>query len=192
MNTSAQIAHNDQELIMVVDDNPEFLSGVELTLEMEGYKVWTARNGQDALNQLKAAFLQEGGAKENRLPDLILVDIMMPVMDGYALYDEMRANPYLNHIPLVFLTAKSDEEDIRFGKELGADDYLTKMAPAEDLLATIRGKLKRVEQQRALATQFTGSPSWRAEGANILLIALAVALVLLGCGLGIAIASSLF
>jgi len=191
MSTKQQNAQSSTALVMVVDDNPEFLNGIGLTLEMEGYQVWTATDGQDALDQLKAAFLREEGDKK-RLPDLILVDIMMPVMDGYALYDEMRSNPYLNHIPFVFLTAKSAEEDIRYGKELGADDYLTKLASSEDILATIRGKLKRVEQQRALAAQFAGDPGRPVEGARVLLIALVIALVVVGCSLGILLATNLF
>jgi DNA-binding response OmpR family regulator len=178
---------------MVVDDNPEFLSGCQLTLEMEGYKVWTAINGEDALKKLKDAFMREGraGDEGTHLPDLILVDIMMPVMDGYALYDEMRANPYLNHIPFIFLTARSAEEEVRYGKELGADDYLTKTASTEDILATVRGKLRRVEQQRKLAKQFTGDPSKPLEGVNVLLFALIIGLLIIGCLLGLAVAVSL-
>jgi CheY-like chemotaxis protein len=185
---------DQKALIMVVDDNPEFLSGIELTLEMEGYRVWTVKNGQDALDQLKQAFLDEDqkGARMDRLPDLMLVDIMMPVMDGYALYDQMRDNPYLNHIPFVFLTAKSSDEDIRYGKELGAEDYLTKLAPTEDVLATIRGKLKRVEQQRTLATQFTGSRMGIPEGVRLLVIAVVAGLLLIGCILGLLLAVNLF
>jgi putative two-component system response regulator len=194
MSTPEQNAQDDRALIMVVDDNPEFLSGIELTLEMEGYKVWTVMNGQEALDQLKAAFMGEGdaGAGATRLPDLILADIMMPVMDGYELYQEMRANPYLNHIPFVFLTAKSGDVDIRHGKELGADDYLTKLASTEDMLATVRGKLKRAEQQRTLAAQFTGDLGGPLEGGRVLLLVLVVALVTIGCVVGIIIANGLF
>jgi len=191
MSTREQNAQSEKTLIMVVDDNPEFLNGIGLTLEMEGYQIWTATDGQDALDQLKAAFLAEGVGERTRLPELILVDIMMPVMDGYALYDEMRSNPYLNHIPFIFLTAKSAEEDIRHGKELGADDYLTKLASSEDVLATIRGKLKRAEQRRALAAQFTGDPGRPVEGARVLLIALVIVLLVVGCGLGILLATNL-
>lgn len=185
---------DNKALIMVVDDNPEFLDGIQTTLEMEGYRVWTATDGQDALDQLKTAFLglDQEGSGQDRLPDLILVDIMMPVMDGYALYEEMRDNPYLNHIPLIFLTAKSNDEDIRYGKELGADDYLTKLASSEDILATIRGKLRRVNRQRELSEQFTGDISEPLEGGNVLLIAIAAAILLIGCVLGIIVAISLF
>ncbi len=150
---------NDQTgkaLIMVIDDNQDFLGGIQLTLEMEGYKVWTAQNGQEALNALKEAFLkasQEGGENAGRksLPNLILADIMMPELDGYALYKQAQINPYLNHIPFIFLTAKTADEDIRYGKELGVDDYFSKLAPVEDLLASVRGKLKRLEEQQFYA-----------------------------------------
>jgi CheY-like chemotaxis protein len=190
---AAETKQEEQALIMVVDDNQEFLSGIELTLQMEGYQVWTAVNGQDALKKLKAAFLNDGApaTPKSRLPDLILVDIMMPEMDGYELYDEMRANPYLNHIPFVFLTAKSNEVDVRHGKELGADDYLTKLASTEDILSTVRGKLKRVEQQRSLTAQFTGDLSRPLEGSRLLLLAVFIALPLLGCVVGLLIATVL-
>ncbi len=141
---------NSQALIMVVDDNNEFLIGIKLTLEMEGFKIWTAINGQDALDGLHAVFSGQTHKETGftRLPDLILSDIMMPVMDGYDFYSQVRDDPHLHHIPFIFLTAKSSDKEIRLGKELGADDYLSKLNPLEDVLASIRGKLKRVEQQR--------------------------------------------
>lgn len=166
-------------IIMVVDDNPEFLSGIELTLEMEGYKVLTALNGQHALDKLKTAFRGKGseGPSLKRLPDLILADIMMPVMDGYEFYEHTRANPYLNHIPFIFLTAKSSDEDIQRGKELGVDDYLAKPVSPDVLLASIRGKLKRIEQQRALAAQFTGDTFGQFRGAPVVVLIIAILLI---------------
>jgi len=131
-------------IIMVVDDQPDLLDGVKLILEVEGYEVWTAANGQHALDKLESAFMRrngEPGAKS--LPDLVISDIMMPVMDGYTLFERVKANPYLQGIPFVFLTAKVDDVDIRRGKELGADDYITKPAQPDDLLSSIRGRLKR-------------------------------------------------
>ena len=122
------LQNNEQALIMAIDDNAEFLNGLQLTLEMEGFSVWTAAHSQQALDQLRTVFL--GRNKKNtpfsRLPDLIMSDIMMPVMDGYQFYDYVRSNPNLHHIPVIFLTAKSPEDDICRGKELGPDDYLTK------------------------------------------------------------------
>jgi DNA-binding response OmpR family regulator len=150
----------DKPLILVIDDNREFLEGVALTLEMEGFRVLKAAHGQQALDKLKYAFRGQGGKDVGleRLPDLILADIMTPVMDGYTFYEQVRANPYLNHIPFIFLSAKTEAMDIRLGKGLGADDYLTKPCSTEDLLAAIRGRLQRVEQQRALAAQLPVHP----------------------------------
>jgi len=179
MNTATK--WNEQEskpLIMVVDDNPDFLSGMELTLQMEGFDVLTSINGQEALDRLYKVFRAqiEDDSSRTHLPDLILADIMMPEMDGYEFYDHIRKNPYLNHIPFIFLTAKGAAADIRQGKEMGSDDYLPKLTPTEDMLATIRGKLKRVEQQRTLAKQFTWSPDKPLEGRGVILIAAAALL----------------
>jgi len=180
MDSTEQIDQKFASLILVVDDNLEFLSGVELTLTMEGYQVWTATNGQEALYKLQTAFQgkekEEEGASLDHLPDLILADIMMPLMDGHNFYERVRANPYLNHIPFIFLTAKSSQDDIRYGKELGADDYLTKPFSPEDLLASIRGKLRRVEQQQTLARQFTGDTG-KPGGIALFIIILAALIV---------------
>ena len=147
-------------LIMVVDDQPEVLEVLRLMLEDEGgYQVMTAINGQHALERLEAALRRKkelGETRQKYLPDLILSDISMPLMDGYIFYEKTRANPYLNHIPFIFLTALQQEEDIRRGKELGVDDYLLKPVQTADLLATVRGKLRRVAQRRALVTQTIG------------------------------------
>lgn len=168
-------------LILVVDDNPEFLNGLRLTLEMEGFRVITANNGQEALDRLSGLPIGQSQASPElkRLPDLILADIMMPQMDGYEFYERVRAHPYTNQIPFIFLTAKSGEEDERYGKELGAEDYFSKLDSTENLLASIRGKLNRQEQQRAVMTEFyeeTGQT--RSSGGLILLIVIAVLIVL--------------
>ena len=101
---------------------------------------------------------------------------MMPIMDGYVFYERVRANPYLNHIPFVFLTAKSSDVDIRYGRELGADDYLTKPFSPDVLLASVRGKLRRAEQQQALAQQFAGDPDKPA--GVVVLVTLAVVIII--------------
>jgi CheY-like chemotaxis protein len=185
--------HGDHKaLVMVVDDNLDFLNGIELTLQMEGYKVWTATNGQHALDQLERTFIMrqrmEGSGME-ALPDLIIADIMMPEMDGYEFYERVRANPYTNHIPFIFLTAKSDDENIRHGKELGADDYFSKLAPPEDLLASVRGKLKRIEQQRQMAVELTGDPTRSMMSGSVIAIAVIGSLVAIAFCVGVAIAT---
>ncbi len=185
------MSQSDKALIMVIDDNQEFLNGIELVLEMEGYQVWTALNGQEALDALKDDFAGGGasGAKTyDRLPDLILADIMMPVMDGYEFYERVRTNPYLNSIPFIFLSAKSDNVDIRYGKGLGADDYLSKLAEPEDILASIQGKLRRVDQQRNLAAQFVGEMGKPSVGALVFVIVIAVVVAIIACGAGVFLA----
>jgi DNA-binding response OmpR family regulator len=121
--------------ILVVDDQPEILENLELTLEAAGYHVQTARDGLEALRLL-----------QEQQVDLILADIAMPRMNGYQLYESVRQDPQWAAVPFVFLTARALDSDIRFGKELGVDDYLTKPLQPEDLLAVVQGKLRRAEQ----------------------------------------------
>lgn len=101
-------------------------------LVSEGYDVSTATDGVQALEVM-----------EDVLPDLILADIMMPRMDGYALYREVRAHPEWIPVPFVFLTAKSEREDKLKGKGLGAEDYITKPFDAEELIVSVRSRLGR-------------------------------------------------
>lgn len=122
-------------IILIIDDNPELVDGVKLTLEMEEYQVLSAINGVEALDIL-----------ERITPDLILADIMMPEMDGYELYERVHSDPRWLQIPFIFLTAKTDKEDIRRGKEMGADDYVTKPFDPQDMVAAVRGRLKRMAQ----------------------------------------------
>jgi len=163
-------------VILIVDDQPDLVEGIKLILEQEEYEVWTASNGQVALNKLEAVFTKtpglNGETSSKILPDLILADIMMPVMDGHELYERVRANPYLNHIPFTFLTAKVDASDVRKGKAMGADDYLTKPCLPDDLLASVEGKLKRNQQRREIQSQFTEDLDKMPAGGVVVLIAL--------------------
>jgi CheY-like chemotaxis protein len=178
-------------LILVVDDNPEFLRGIKLTLEMEGFKVLTASDGQQALDRLKQIPIGQSKAspEAKRLPDLILADIMMPVMDGYEFYQKVRAHPYTNHIPIIFLTAKSADADVRYGKELGAEDYLSKLASTEDLLASIRGKLNRAEQQQVVMAQFNKNMGQSGGGSGVIILMVIVILVIVAFYLGMLFSS---
>jgi two-component system alkaline phosphatase synthesis response regulator PhoP len=124
-----------KEMVLVVEDNLDMVAQLKLALEMEGYQVLTATDGQEALRVL-----------ERVTPDLIIADIMMPRMNGYELYEATHRDERWLSVPFIFLTAKTDKEDIRLGKEMGADDYLVKPVEKEDLIATIRGKLKRVTE----------------------------------------------
>ncbi|MCL4294747.1 MAG: response regulator transcription factor [Anaerolineae bacterium] len=123
--------------ILVVDDEPDLLDNLRLALEAEGYGVITAGDGREALAILPVQPV-----------DLILADIAMPDINGYQLYERVRDNPAWGALPFIFLTARKLDSDIRYGKELGVDDYLTKPIRAADLLAVVRGKLRRAQQLR--------------------------------------------
>ncbi|MFX0000314.1 MAG: PleD family two-component system response regulator [Candidatus Hodarchaeota archaeon] len=123
-----------QPVILIVDDNEDILFHLKVLLEENDYIVKTAINGKDALTllfEIKTA------------PDLIISDIMMPEMNGYEFFYSVSSYPQWNRIPFLFLTAKSTPEDIRLGKMLGVDDYITKPFNKEDLLASISGKINR-------------------------------------------------
>jgi two-component system response regulator VanR len=128
--------------ILIVDDQPEILENLALVLESEGYRALMASDGVEALDALRS----------HRV-DLILADIAMPRMNGYQLYERVRENPEWVTVPFLFLTARAMDSDIRYGKELGVDDYLTKPIEPEDLLATIHGRLRRAQQLAQLASQ---------------------------------------
>ncbi len=131
-----------EQFILIVEDNKQILSAVSLFLQMNDFTTLTALNGKEALDLME---------KGDKIPDVILSDIMMPVMNGYDLYKYISENPKWSHIPFIFLTAKSDPEDIRFGKMLGVDDYITKPFNGDDLIASIRGKIKRSQRTAEIA-----------------------------------------
>lgn len=134
--------------ILIVDDQPQLLNSIKMTLEMYGYDVVTANDGLKGLRILKSTPV-----------GLILADIAMPRMNGYQLFERVRDNPEWLDIPFIFLTARSLDSDIRFGKEMGVDDYLIKPIEPEDLVAAVRGKLKRAAQLRQHRSSFQASPA---------------------------------
>lgn len=127
-----------QPVILVVDDQPELLNGLALTLNAAGYRVLMAEDGHLALERLRSETV-----------DLILADIAMPEMNGYQLFEQARTDPRLVRIPFLFLSARALASDVRYGKTLGADDYLTKPVKPEDLLAAVEGRLRRARQLAA-------------------------------------------
>ncbi len=124
-----------QTTILVVDDDPSILNNLADFLQISGYDVLTAINGGKALQ-----------AMQNRMPDLIISDIMMPEMDGYTFYDAVRANSDWALIPFIFLTARGQSVDIRRGIGLGADHYIVKPFEPEDLLALVQARLRRIRE----------------------------------------------
>lgn len=134
----------DRQRVLVVEDHKPMSRAIQDILESEGYEVVTAVDGMEALETMQV-----------RRPDIILADIMMPRLDGYDLYREVRARPEWTPIPFVFLTARSEREDRLQGKLLGAEDYVTKPFDAEELLVIVRSRLKRARAiQEATETTF--------------------------------------
>ena len=118
---------------------------IELLLRLNDYQTYKAHNGVEALELLRTIDVP---------PDLILSDIMMPEMDGYDFFEKVSDSPTWFQIPFIFLTAKSDPEDVRFGKKLGVDDYIIKPFDNDDLLAAIKGKIKRNRFQKTYSVKF--------------------------------------
>ncbi|NUM81426.1 hybrid sensor histidine kinase/response regulator [bacterium] len=129
---------NSNPKILVVEDDFQNRQLINIYLSRSGYDTILAINGRDALDKLKTF-----------TPDIIVSDISMPHMNGFELYDQVKNIPQLRSIPFIFLTAHSDIEKRRYGKEIGSDDYLTKPIEREDLIASIKGKLKRVHEIRS-------------------------------------------
>jgi len=129
-----QKGNSEGTQILVVEDHKPMSRAIKGILESEGYTVSTAADGVEALEIMGEL-----------VPDLILADIMMPRMDGYVLYDRVRARPERVQIPFVFLTAKSEREDKLKGKQLGAEDYITKPFDAEELIISVRSCLARAQ-----------------------------------------------
>ena len=124
------------EKILVIEDEPDMLMGLEDNLQYEGYEVITASDG---LSGLEAA--------EKQAPDLIILDIMLPNLDGYEVCKRLRAKGI--DIPIIMLTAKSQEVDVVLGLELGADDYVTKPFSIRQVLARIKAVLRRRKSKPA-------------------------------------------
>jgi DNA-binding response OmpR family regulator len=118
--------------VLVVDDEPNIVTSLEFLLQDAGFEVHTAGNGQEALEQA-ARFA----------PDLILLDVMMPVLNGYEVCQRLKSDPKTRGMRVLMLSAKGRDVEIAKGLELGADAYMTKPFATRDLLAKVRGLLAR-------------------------------------------------
>ena len=123
-----------KDRILIIDDNSDLLFNLKILFELNDFQVNTASNGEDALSKIY---------DQHIFPSIIICDIMMPKMDGYEFFKSISSDPNYNSIPFIFLTAKSSTEDVRFGKLLGIDDYLTKPFVEEDLLSIVKGKINK-------------------------------------------------
>jgi DNA-binding response OmpR family regulator len=118
--------------ILVVDDEVDLVKTIQFALEAEGYQVLVSYNGEDALNQSR---------KEN--PDLILLDLMLPKLDGYKVCRLLKFDEQYKHIPILMLTAKTQQKDRLLGMETGADEYITKPFDMEKLTEKIKAYLSK-------------------------------------------------
>ena len=123
---------NSKQKILIVDDEPDILELIEYNLKKEGYQVFTASNGQEAVAEAKKT-----------LPDLIILDIMMPKMDGIEACRIMRTMPEFKNTFMVFLTARSEEYSEIAGFNVGADDYIAKPIKPRALVSRINAILRR-------------------------------------------------
>lgn len=116
---------------MVVDDEQDLCEILKFNLETEGYQVATAYSAEEALEKNLARL------------DLLLLDVMMGGMDGFAMAERLKSNPETAHVPIIFLTAKTDENDKVNGLNLGADDYIAKPFSIREVMARVRAVLRR-------------------------------------------------
>lgn len=119
--------------VLAVDDSPTVLDMLKAILESGGYEVITASDGQEALNTAR-----------DESPDLILLDVMLPKLDGYRVCRLLKFDQKYKSIPIIMLTAKSEDQSVATGMRTGADQYLTKPVEPEKLLASVAEELDKV------------------------------------------------
>ena len=112
--------------ILIVDDEPNIVMSLEYTFKKNNFEVFIARDGQEALDIVKTDF-----------PDVIILDVMMPMVDGYATLEQIRKDKNLEHTKVIFLSAKNKASDIEKGLTLGADAYLTKPFSIKKVVETV-------------------------------------------------------
>ena len=122
--------------ILIVDDEPSIVVPIQFLMEQQGYSVIVAENGHDALDIIY-----------KYIPDLILLDIMLPGIDGYEVCEIVRLNPKLRGVKIIFLTAKGREVEIAKGLALGADAYITKPFSNAELVAKVKTVLDNIHEK---------------------------------------------
>jgi diguanylate cyclase (GGDEF)-like protein len=135
-----------RELILVVDDDPDIVSFVGMNLRLEGYDVVTAYDGDEALVRISEL-----------KPDLVILDLMMPTVDGIEVTRRVRANAYTTALPIIMLTAKGQTPDKVLGLTVGADDFIVKPFDTLELVARVRSTLRRNQEFREV-NPLTGLP----------------------------------
>ena len=128
-------SQKDNKKLLLIDDDPNLILLVKDYLEFRGYNVMTAENGREALEVL-----------DQNVPDMIICDVMMPEMDGYALVEHIREEPKTNMIPVLFLSAKGQSQDRVQGLKKGADVYMVKPFEPEELVAQVESSLNQIKR----------------------------------------------
>ncbi|MBL8725268.1 MAG: response regulator [Planctomycetes bacterium] len=118
--------------VLVIEDEPDILEVIQYNLEREGHKVIACRNGEQGLSRIRT---------DN--PDLVILDLMLPGMDGVEVCRQVKSDPVTRSIPIVMVTAKGEESDIVLGLGIGADDYITKPFSPRELVARVKVVLRR-------------------------------------------------
>ncbi|MGL2967107.1 response regulator transcription factor [Flavobacterium sp. XGLA_31] len=118
--------------VLIVDDEPNIVMSLEYTFKKNNFEVFIARDGQEALDILK-----------NNFPDMIILDVMMPMVDGYSTLEQIKKDANLKHTKVIFLSAKNKEKDIEKGLALGADAYLTKPFSVKKLVDQVMDLLSK-------------------------------------------------
>lgn len=124
---------NSNIKILIVDDEPNILMSLEFLMKKEGYKVFIARDGEEAFDII-----------EEHNPNLVILDIMMPKVDGYQVCSFIKQSPDYQQTKVIFMSAKSKETDIQKGYDLGADMYVTKPFSTRDLMSKVNSMLLRL------------------------------------------------
>jgi DNA-binding response OmpR family regulator len=122
--------------ILIVDDEPSVVVPIQFLMEQQGYRVMSAERGEDALDLIY-----------RYKPDLVLLDIMLPGIDGYEVCEILRLNPKYRDIKIIFLTAKGREVEIAKGLALGADAYITKPYKNAEIVARVKGVLENTYEK---------------------------------------------
>lgn len=138
----------NNEKILIVDDEEHIVELIKFNLEANGYKTITASNGLEALELAK-----------NEKPDLVLLDIMLPGLNGNDVCKEIRKDTEISTMPIIMITAKGEELDRILGLELGADDYVTKPFSVRELMARIKAVLRRTKVEAVNDTYSFGNVS---------------------------------
>jgi diguanylate cyclase (GGDEF)-like protein len=133
------VSQNSERTLLVVDDEESLRGALEITFAREGFRVLTAANGEEAIEKART-----------QLPDIILLDVMMPGMDGYEVCRRLRAHYRTRHIPILYVTAKGEEDDKVEGFQGGANDYVVKPWSKRELVQRVRNHLEWAQTQKAV------------------------------------------